>query len=438
MKTFLKWGGFIFLFLIICVMIIMKVGSRDLPPQRFPSLESKWEKMPEAENAFPLFVKAYEVSTLEKHRELIQQRSIHPIPADDFARIMDENTEMIQLLEQGIGKNFYQSPELTGFDDLVPEVSEWLLMSNFLAAASENYVEQGRFDDALDCISLVLKFGGKVQSNPESLIHYLVSLAQLDLGLTQGKNLLKDPRIPIKDLNRLAIELSEISSLHQGTVIAFQKEFRFSNWIVRGIDDGTIRLEDLEMLNGDNQFGPLGNVRAPAYFFHPNRTRGILAAYFLQSIENASLSYSEMKFMDVDALYRNEGIFPIYFKPNAIGKLVIAISLPGLDRVLEKVRKTEGRIAAVQLIAALKRYENAHGVFPVSLDLLVPDYLQSVPLDPFDGHRFRYDPVQKVIYSVGKNGVDDAGSQVLIDGRETDSEDRKRWKAKDAVFHLER
>ena len=68
---------------------------------------------------------------------------------------------------------------------------------------------------------------------------------------------------------------------------------------------------------------------------------------------------------------------------------------------------------------------------------LVPDELEAVPLDPFDGRPFRYDAKRRIVYSVGKNLVDDGGSSLRLEGSASDPESRRRWNAEDAVYRIE-
>jgi hypothetical protein len=60
---------------------------------------------------------------------------------------------------------------------------------------------------------------------------------------------------------------------------------------------------------------------------------------------------------------------------------------------------------------AVERYAVAHGSRPRSLELLVPAFLASVPIDPYSGEPvlYRITPEEYVISSVGVNGVDDGG-----------------------------
>ena len=84
-----------------------------------------------------------------------------------------------------------------------------------------------------------------------------------------------------------------------------------------------------------------------------------------------------------------------------------------IGSTLVVVHDTE-RIAYVRLsLAALavERHRHAKDVLPDSLDALVPEFLDAVPLDPFDGQPLRYKKLAKgyVVYSVGEDRKDNGG-----------------------------
>jgi hypothetical protein len=60
---------------------------------------------------------------------------------------------------------------------------------------------------------------------------------------------------------------------------------------------------------------------------------------------------------------------------------------------------------------AVERYRIAQGDLPETLEVLVPEYLPAVPLDPFGGGPLRYRLLDKcyVVYSVGVDRKDDGG-----------------------------
>ena len=61
---------------------------------------------------------------------------------------------------------------------------------------------------------------------------------------------------------------------------------------------------------------------------------------------------------------------------------------------------------------ALKRFQLEHGQWPETLAELSPEFLPSVPIDPYDGKPLKYHSNPDgtfLLYSVGEDGVDDGG-----------------------------
>lgn len=70
----------------------------------------------------------------------------------------------------------------------------------------------------------------------------------------------------------------------------------------------------------------------------------------------------------------------------------------------------------LRVMIALEEYRIDHGEYPMALDVLAPRYLPTIPVDPWSGRELRYcreledsPGVGYVLYSVGIDGVDDAG-----------------------------
>jgi hypothetical protein len=64
------------------------------------------------------------------------------------------------------------------------------------------------------------------------------------------------------------------------------------------------------------------------------------------------------------------------------------------------------------VMVAVERYRRAHGRWPEALTELVPVFLESVPIDPFDGAPLRLGrfPEGVILYSVGEDGQDNGGN----------------------------
>ncbi len=82
-----------------------------------------------------------------------------------------------------------------------------------------------------------------------------------------------------------------------------------------------------------------------------------------------------------------------------------------LDRYKTFLRDLAGTDATI-VSAALSAWRTEHGAYPARLAALVPEYLDSLPLDPISGEplRYRLDDVDGYsLYGVGADGVDDGG-----------------------------
>lgn len=90
----------------------------------------------------------------------------------------------------------------------------------------------------------------------------------------------------------------------------------------------------------------------------------------------------------------------------------VRMLLPAVDRAFEKFVQAEASVLSAVTGCALERYRLRHGSYPATLDLLVPDFLAQIPLDPINHQPLRYartDDGLFRLWSVGLNGIDDGG-----------------------------
>lgn len=103
-----------------------------------------------------------------------------------------------------------------------------------------------------------------------------------------------------------------------------------------------------------------------------------------------------------------------------------------LDRWLSQIRHTDlsrscddARFATLNVVLASQEYQRTHGEFPRSLQDLVPKYLTEIPVDPLDEQgaplRYRRDENgDAVVWSIGRNKIDDQGHLESKDGENED------------------
>jgi hypothetical protein len=85
-------------------------------------------------------------------------------------------------------------------------------------------------------------------------------------------------------------------------------------------------------------------------------------------------------------------------------------------RLLRNAMSVETGRSMLMVAMALKRYQIQHHHLPGTLNELIPDYLETIPLDFMDGQPLHYRANADgtfLLYSVGENGKDDGGNPSL-------------------------
>jgi len=87
-----------------------------------------------------------------------------------------------------------------------------------------------------------------------------------------------------------------------------------------------------------------------------------------------------------------------------------------VESTLHRSARTDVDRYLTATFIAIRSYQAGQGgVLPPSLEALVPEYLDVVPRDPYDGQPLRYSAEKKIVYSVGGDGTDSGGSRSTDD-----------------------
>ena len=75
--------------------------------------------------------------------------------------------------------------------------------------------------------------------------------------------------------------------------------------------------------------------------------------------------------------------------------------------------KLQGQLLAALTAIATERYRLAEGHLPNDLYDLVPNYIDAIPIDPFDGKTIKYKKLEPgyVVYVIGEDGIDNSGQR---------------------------
>jgi hypothetical protein len=87
--------------------------------------------------------------------------------------------------------------------------------------------------------------------------------------------------------------------------------------------------------------------------------------------------------------------------------------LPAQQVVFGATGRIRTQRKAAIVAVAIEQFRKQTGELPGSLDDLTPDFIESIPADPFNGQalRYRIEPDQYLVYGIGDNGQDDGGTE---------------------------
>jgi hypothetical protein len=292
----------------------------------------------------------------------------------------------------------FQVPE-PNINDLAPYLAQWKQLAQVAELRENVLLHNGQDKEAFDRILDHVRLGQQMQNAHGPLIDYLVGTAVRIMGLSQmqhwtGKTHLTPNQL--KDyVRQLGLNPDEEGAAFANTIKA---EYQFQ----------------VEMLDAMRQ-GKITNSDASDYHPHPSRllplfnfsqTKALYAEEDLKLVQAAPHHFNEAKLPDV---YSRPSLAGMVLSGNGIGQILYYMTMPAIIPSLATKSKCDTQLQATRTILALRAYQLTHGKLPPDLNALVPEFLDAVPVDDFDGQPMRYSAEKKMVYSVGKNLKDDGG-----------------------------
>lgn len=402
--------------------------TRDAAPPQDDDLRVQRLDIPEKENAFYYFKLAVEQLYWPDDAETAER--VGAMLDDDLwdeelaQELVERNAEGLQYLKQGLECSECQVPEIKGFDDLLPYLGEWRTLARLSSLRALWLLKGGRQREAADEAMSTVKFGHMIEGSRGGLLHYLVGCAVKAIALARLRDIAGEATLQPSVLIGYARALAAYGANEQGLEDVFRGEYAVTKTTVDDLAAGRYGIEDL---SGEGSGGPRpGYV---GYFFQPNKTKRIFAQTFRTGVSNVGRSYAQRDYSGPPEWTEDSGFLSmasLFLSGNAVGKLLVAMLLPAVERIhLEKCWENVS-VAATQLLLALKAYELQTGNLPESLEELVPDYLAAIPVDDYDGRPMRYSLDKRIVYSVGEDLKDSGGS-----------EGEHPWEMEDPSFRIE-
>jgi hypothetical protein len=418
------------------------LACHDDPPPDDAELVFDRPVIPEDQNAFTLFEKANKALFWPgegEERDLIWQVSSGETwDGDLMEHTLADNAKALDLWKQGMALPQLQVPEIGDVSVSIKYALRWLDLTNCGMLQSRSLFADGREAEAFENDMRLAEFGRRIEHAKGNLTVYLVGSTVRGMALAHLRQLVSETTLGPEALTKYGARLAPAPADDQAMADAYRAEYVAMCGSLRLIAEGRATLTQTQFGGATEIRGNLRSLSerfaiASPYHFKMNRTKALFARDFHLYIELAPKSLAETQSLlkdlkcSVIELEVAIGAQGIAFRPNGTGEAIYCIFMPAMFGAQILDCGTQADLAGTRLVIALKCFEKARGHLPEKLDELVPDFLDAVPADPFDGKPMRWSKERKIVWAVGRDLVDDGGDETLD----------KKGVAKDVVYHLD-
>ena len=291
-------------------------------------------------------------------------------------KVLANNREALAGWDAAAKLTDLQVPEVSSADDLLPYLSDWKKLSELAAVRENALLHKGQDKEAFDQIISHVQLGQQMQNSHGPLIDYLVGTAVRNMGLSQiqhwaGKTHLNPDQL--KDyIRQLGINHDEESVAFANAIKA---EYQFQIGMLDAFRQGTITNSGSgDYHPGAMRFLPLFNV---------SQTKALFAEEDNRLVQAAPHHFNESKLSNLDL--RRPSIVSMFSSGNWTGQILFYMTMPAIIPSLAKKSQSDAQLQATRVILALRAYQLTHGNLPSDLNALVPEFLDAVPADDFDG-----------------------------------------------------
>jgi len=401
----------VLLFVLLLTPSALGLFFKDISPIDDSDLHLPTVSIPDDQNAYSDLVaagdalgKTYDTQQL---RDIVEGKSWD---ATFAAQAVAGNTTALSLFVNAVRKPSFQDPAAANPDTVslttpLTSMGSWRNLIRFNSLAALYLSRAGKSTKGLQVAMMGVDVAQKIEVSQNFLIGWLVAVSIKKQTLQTIQDIVASSTISTKDLKGVANSLKSYSNDASGLVkahkIGYYEQKSTISYLAHGnvADGGTAG----SMLSLTSQ------IDRTNFYFHPNQSTYLQASDIRLRVANAQSACDNLMKTEPTRVMPSN-LFLLYITPNAIGKVIHDAVSVSLDDTRVRACQENVLLSATRLLAALKAYQQDNKKLPASLGELVPTYLSDMPLDPYSGQGFKYDPTKKTIYSIGQNKNDVGGS----------------------------
>ena len=428
MNKWIKLIALSALTLVVLPVVLVSLGSIDAPSHDDRGLLDSFDEVDDLKNGFS------EIAFTQAGTDLIDYESgtevlLEHIEGEEWdaefvASTLDENEEYIQGAINSLSYAFIKLPAGEDVYDL-PAYVPIINLSRLLILISMNEARNQNFDKAITYLRYAIIFSQKIKAESNNyLISHMIGLVMQYESLVWLNSFISLYELEAEQYLILQLALDEFLSYPEdGFHEVFSGEYKFSEGMIDGILNRplTVRWEEYRSntsiwyMESQSESGDVFSKHKlfdflftlfPKFYLHKNKILSEAAKDY------SFLSEQTNKYC-VEHSFSSEKIPSLKWldliRPNSISSQWTA-DLSMFQGYFNRRCFAHAHIEASKGLVAIKYYQSEIGSKPSSIEQLIPEYLQELPLDPFDGGWIKYSADQNLLYSAGNNFVDDGGA----------------------------
>lgn len=325
-----------------------------------------------------------------------------PLPepmVEAIAAYLQRNSKCLSLLHEAAGIEHCQ---FNRDERGEPPIIKAKMCAHLLALAAVYQADRGDSDAAIVCITDALRLC-QITPDERDLLGHIQRCAHIGLIVRRIEQVLNVTPLTNEQSNTLDRACAQMAA---------------SLDIARALDtERCFLIEDLTnpALRRDGHMGFPAQILDAA-----DKTLPLVLDYMAKYIEAVNLPMHQRlaRIEEIDEgpsaqLAQMDEMDESEFPPEnpALSRMVAAAILPSVHRTVELDMFCRADLRSTRTMLAVQRYRLAQGKRPETLDQLVPEYLDRVPTDPFDGRPIRYRRTDPgfIVYSIWSDGQDNNG-----------------------------
>ncbi len=368
------------------------------------------ENYPEpAHNAWPVYASAFEAcvsggredhETLHTFSDALHARrgqSLDPVELQKARAYLADNRACLALLYDAAKIEHCRQPLdfLQGVSMRLPGLHESRVCAMLLQLASNVAVQAGDIDQALKAIDAMFALAESLDE-PVTIVN-LARARIWRLGISTLEDVLSHQALTDEQITALAARLEPVASMEN-----FWHCLKGDCCSMLAVFDDSPRRLSACFAHPKKGPRPLSFVLRKIVGLHDQDTLSYI--HMMQAyIEAASLQQDKVlcALRTIEADHEHD-----------LGILARELN-PRYHRIYGGELRAVARALCARVGLAIEHYRQGHRQLPKTLDSLVPEYIPSVPLDPFDGQPLRFLHLDRgyVVYSVGQDLTDDGGKE---------------------------